>query len=227
MRIHNLSILLAVALSFSAFMPGCSTSKKVRSTLATNQVLVQAGAAEDDGDYEKAYQLWTDFVERRPHEAFGEYRLGRIENRLGKHSDAVRHLSIAHDLKPGNIEYIEELAVAYSASGQQDELLSMLNATVDEGEDGSGYLRLAHHAAKVGMMDEAHEALIAAVTIHGAVSAKPHLALADFARDIGDAEVEITALRHALWFDPSDSTILDRIRELGLIPGPSIALDPR
>ncbi|MCA9304315.1 MAG: hypothetical protein KC996_09350 [Phycisphaerales bacterium] len=218
---------LTMLLAALIIAPGCSTARKVKTTLAANEALVAAGAAEDAGDLEKAYELWGDYVEMRPHEANGEYRLGRIENALGKHRDAANHLRIAHDLKPGNIDYIEELAVALINSDQQDELLSLLHATANEGEEGSGYLRLARYAAQAGMMDEAHEALMTAVALHGTTSPAPHLAMADFARETGDSEGEVLALRHALWFDPADTGILARIRELGVIPGPSLALDPR
>lgn len=220
---------LALTLLLAALIlaPGCSTARKVKTTLASNEALVAAGAAEDAGDLEKAYGLWTEYVELRPHEANGEYRLGRIENKLGKHRDAANHLRIAHDLKPGNVVYIEELAIALAQSGQQDELLSLLHATVNEGENGSGYIRLAHHAAKAGMMDEAREALMTAVALNGGTSPAPHIAMADFARETGDTEAEVLALRHALWFDRADAGILARIRELGVVPGPSLALDPR
>ncbi len=227
MRLTNALLALVLICSVAAITPGCTVTKKVRSTLAANEILVQAGAAEDKGDYEKAYELWTEFVDRRPHEAFGEFRLGRVELILGKYTDAANHLRIAHDLKPGNVEYIETLAEALARSGQHAELLSLLRSTVNEGEEGSGYLRLAKYAAQSGMMDEARESLLTAVALHGGTSPVPHLAMADFAREIGDLETEIRSLRYALWFDPADAVILARIRQLGVIPGPSLALDPR
>lgn len=220
-------LLIVMLLATPLIAPGCSTARKVKTTLAANEALVAAGAAEDEGDLQKAYEYWTQYVEMRPHEANGEYRLGRVENMLGKHRDAANHLRIAHDLKPGNVTYIEELALALTESGQREELLSLLHATVNEGADGSGYIRLARYASRAGMMDEAREALMTAVALNGGTSPTPHIAMADFARETGDTEAEVLALRHALWFDPADATILARIRELGVIPGPSLALDPR
>ncbi len=227
MRPIHSAILLSLVLCSTLIASGCSAPRKIKTTLDSNKALVMAGAAEDAGDLQKAYEMWTKYVELRPHEAKGEYRLGRIENRLGKYNDASNHLRIAHDLKPGNVVYIKELARALMNAGKRAELMSLLSATVNEGPVGSGQLRLAHYAAMAGMMDEAREALISAIQATGDTSPTAHLAMADFAREIGDTDSEILSLRHALWFDPADQALLSRIRALGIIPGPSIALDPR
>ncbi|MBL4591489.1 MAG: hypothetical protein JKY96_05965 [Phycisphaerales bacterium] len=227
MRLIITCTFLTLLLGYGLLVPGCGAPRKIKTTLASNEVLVQAGAAEDAGETQKAYELWTRYVELRPHEAKGEYRLGRIENQLGKYADASNHLRIAHDLKPGNIIYIEELASALANGGQHSELISMLNASASEGPDGSGYLRLARYAAQAGMMDEAREALLGAIAVNGRTSPTSHLAMADFARDIGDVDNEVLSLRHVLWFDPANAVILERIRSLGVIPGPSLAIDPR
>ncbi len=219
------SIVIVCAFSSGALV-GCTPVNKVKRTLSLNNLHIQAGVADDQGDDQAAYDLWTEYVDRRPHSPMGEYRLGKVETRLGKYSQAAGHLQIAHDLKPGNIEYLEALADALVLSNRTDSLMKLLSETITEGDDGSGYLRLARYAQQVGQMDEAREALLSAVAQDNGQSVTPYIALADFANTLGDQEMEIQNLRYALWFDRSDQVILHRLESFGMIAGPSLAVQP-
>lgn len=217
---------IALCVSLVVLVAGCSPVNKVRRTLALNDLHIQAAIAEDNGDDQRAYELWSEYVDRRPHSDLAEFRLGRVEMRLGRYTDAVSHLRIAHDLKPGNIEYIETLAEAMVLAGQTESLMGLLRATVNEGENGSGYLRLARYAREAGLMDEAHEALRLAIVQGRGESPEPYLAMADFARATGDTEAEIENLRYVLWFDGENEAVRTRFESLGIIPGPSLAQEP-
>lgn len=207
-------------------LSGCTSVNKVKRTLALNDLHIQAAVAEDQGNDEKAYDLWTEYVDRRPNSRLAEYRLGLVETRLGLYDQAAGHLRIAHDLEPGNLEYIEALANALALGNHPKSLMKLLRESANEGPAGSGYLRLAKYAQRIGQMDEAQEAIQAAI-IHGQMrSPEPYVAMADFAHTINDQQLEINSLRQALWFDPADQTILTRLRDLGLIPGPSLAIEP-
>ena len=204
----------------------CSTAGKVKRTMALNDLHIRAAIAEDEGDWDQAYELWSEYVERRPQSALAEYRLDMVEMRLGLETQAVGHLRVAHDLKPGEIEYLEGLAGALVATGQTESLMTLLRQTANEGPDGSGYLRMARFAQQAGMMDEAREAYELAIVNARGTSAKPYLAMADFARAIDNRDLEIRNLRYALWFDRADPSIKSRLEALGMIPGPSLALTP-
>jgi tetratricopeptide (TPR) repeat protein len=205
---------------------GCSSVSKVKRTLALNDIHIQAAVAEDRGDDEAAYDLWTQYVDRRPNSRLAEYRLGLVETRLGLYSQAVGHLRVAHDLAPGNLEYLEALSSALALDGRSEALLKLLRQTVDEGPAGSGYLRLAKFATQVGQMDEAKIAIESAIIHWRGDLREPYLAMADFAHAIEDTDLEILSLRHVLWFDPADAMVLERIEGLGIIPGPSLAVEP-
>jgi len=205
---------------------GCTPVNKVKRTLALNDLHIQAAVAEDRGDDLGAYELWSEYVNRRPNSQLAEYRLGAVELRLGKNDAAVGHLRVAHDLEPGNMVFLEALSQAMEASGRHESLMRLLRDTVGEGEAGSGYLRLAQYAQEIGQMDEAKEAIESAISQDQGSSAKPYLAMADFAASIGDSGLEIDSLRHVLWFDSADETILHRLESHGLIAGPSLALAP-
>ena len=217
---------LAALMSVSVGLGGCNTAGKVKRTLALNDLHIQAAVAEDRGDWEEAYELWSEYVDRRPQSALAEYRLGKVEMRLGLYSDAVSHLRVAHDLQPGNVEYIEALAEALVVVGDREALMTMLRQTADEGPEGSGYLRMGRYAEEAGLLDEARESFDLAIVHARGTSAEPYIAKADFAQRIGDADMEVQNLRYALWFDRTDESINARLTALGMIPGPSLALKP-
>lgn len=207
-------------------MGACTPTNKVKRTLALNDLHIRAAVAEDKGDWDQAYELWSEYVDRRPQSALAEYRLGLVERRLGLNEQAVSHLRIAHDLQPGNVEYLEALADALVAVNDRDQLMTLLRQTAEEGPDGTGYLRIARFAQQAGMMDEAREALSLAIVESRGESPVPYLAMADFASTIGDADLEVRSLRQALWFDRTDEQINARLVALGMIPGPSLAIRP-
>lgn len=219
------SIMLVCVLSLGAGS-GCTTVDKVKRTLALNDIHIQAAIAEDNGDDARALELWSEYVNRRPQSSLAEYRLGMVETRLGLLNEASGHLRIAHDLKPGDIVYLEALADVLAMSGRAESLMKLLQDTVDEGEIGSGQLRIAKYAQRVGLMDEAREALLLAIVQSGGQSPKAYLEMANFANAIGDRESEIENLRYVLWFDHSDPVILARLEALGMIAGPSLAVYP-
>jgi len=222
----SFTLLACVAIVLSSAPLGCTATKTVRDTLTLNDLQIRAGVAEDKGNWQQAHDLWSDYVERRPQSAMAEYRLGMAKIQLGMYRDAVTHLRIAHDLRPANVQYIEGLAQALLLAGEQERLLDLLRSTVDEGDGIQGYLRMARYARQAGLLDEAHEALELAIVNAGGQSPEPYLAMADFARQTGNTDLEIQNLRYALWFDRTNEAIQNRLAELGLIPGPSLAQPP-
>lgn len=207
-------------------MGACTPTNKVKRTLALNDLHIRAAVAEDKGDWDQAYELWSEYVDRRPQSALAEYRLGLVERRLGLNEQAVSHLRIAHDLQPGNVEYLEALADALVAVNDRDQLMTLLRQTAEEGPDGTGYLRIARFAQQAGMMDEAREALSLAIVESRGESPVPYLAMAEFANTIGNTDLEVRSLRQALWFDRTNEQINARLTALGMIPGPSLAIRP-
>jgi tetratricopeptide (TPR) repeat protein len=223
--VKTASIIVLCVLALAA-LDGCSPVNKVKRTLALNDIHIQAGIAEEKGDDQRAYELWTEYVDRRPQSVLAEYRLGMVETRLGLIDQAIGHLRIAHDLKPGNIIYLEALAEALAQGNRTDSLMKLLNETLNEGEEGTGYLRLARYAQRVGQMDEAREALLLAIIQNRGESPQPYLEMANFARTLNDQATEIKYLRNVLWFEQSNPAILSRLNDLGMIAGPSLAIKP-
>jgi hypothetical protein len=218
---------LIAVLAASVLITGCQPASKVRRTLALNELQNRAGYAEQQGDEATAIELWTEYVERRPHEAMARYRLGQALMRTGDPAGASEHLWVAHDLKPGRMDYLDALAESLHQRGQSDELFQLLRDTMTEGGLAAGHIRYARYAQRAGLADEAEESLRIAAAIEGTRSDVPYRLLADLARQTGDSESEIEAWRTVLWFSPADPAANERLRELGMIPGPSLATPPQ
>lgn len=219
-------LILASALLVTTIISACSTPEKVRRTFALSELSGQARAAADNGDDQRAYELWTEYVQRRPHAHYAQYELGLVETRLGLMDQAITHLTIAHDLRPGNVDYIKALADAYLKAADTESMMSHLRESVEEGGEVAGYLRLADYATRAGLMDDAKLALRHAVALGGNESPEPHLAMADFANAVGDTKLEREALSRALWFNPASRELDARFLALGITPGPSLAKNP-
>lgn len=215
-----------LGLAVVVLMAGCQPANKVRRTLALNDLQNKAGYAEQQGDDALATELWSEYVERRPHEAMARYRLGLVELRNANPRAAATHLWVAHDLRPGRIDYLETLAEALHQSGQREEMFQLLRDTIAEGGLAAGHLRLAGFAQRAGLVDEAEESLRIAAAIEGTNSDIPYRRLAELAQQTGDTDAEIEAWRTVLWFDATDEMANARLRSLGVIPGPSLAMPP-
>lgn len=216
-----------LALAAAVLLTGCQPANKVKRTLALNDLQNKAGHAEQQGDDATATELWTEYVERRPQEAMARYRLGLVEMRNGNPGAAATHLWVARDLRPGRIDYLETLAEALHQSGQREEMFRILRATITEGGLAQGHLRLAGFAQRAGLVDEAEESLRIAAAIEGTNSDIPYRRLAELAQQTGDTDAEIEAWRTILWFNTTDEMANARLRMLGVIPGPSLALPPQ
>lgn len=213
-----LSVLLGLA--------SCGPTQKVKRTLALNDLSREARTAAENGDDQKSLELWQEYVDRRPHSHFAEYQLGMTEARIGMYTEAIGHLTTAHDLRPGEIKYIEGLADTYIQAGRPQDMMDLLQETSGEGGRVSGQLRVAKYAQEAGMLDEAKQAIRMAMSFGGGETAEPYMAMADLARKAGDKKLEEQALRQALWFDPASDDLDQRFLALGITPGPSLAMVP-
>jgi predicted TPR repeat methyltransferase len=106
-------------------------------------------------------------------------------------------------------------------------MFQLLRDTMNEGGLAAGHMRYARFALRSGLVDEAEESLRIAAAVEGTQSDAPHRMLAELARQTGDADAEIEAWRTVLWFDATDAEANARLRDLGVIPGPSLATPPR
>lgn len=177
-------------------------------------------------EYAKSAQDFREYVDRKPGDTDGHYKLGRALLVLGQSEEASEHLRIAYDNDPTREEHLREFSRALFESGHTPELLRMLKVRAADTGAVSDYLLLGYYAARSGDPDEAQTALLTAARIDRGRTVEPQLALAGFFESLGDISKAKERLRMALYIEPSNPEIAVRLRSLGEIPGPSLALRP-
>jgi predicted Zn-dependent protease len=214
MRINGLIVLVAASL-----LAGCA-----QRTLPA--VRESGDRAFMRGDYNKAAADYKEYVERKPGESGVQLMYAKTLLLMKQPTPAVEHASIAYDQNPTNEDYIETKAQALFEAGKTEELYRFLRGQCDSRGQPSDYIRLGRFSALQGDADGAEHALLTAARVDGGKSAAPQLALAEFYHSIGDKTHEFNRLRVAMYLDPRNLAIQERIRSLGEVPGPSLAMPP-
>ena len=179
-----------------------------------------------DHEWEAARTDYKEYVDRKPGEAEIQMRLARCLVELGQPDAAVPHAAVAFDARPNHAESLETYCLALADSKRTDELFRLLNSNCESRGKVSDYDRLARFLLRVGDPDSAERNFKMAAKVDGGRTIEPQLALADFYKSLGDKANEKKRLRMALYLDRTNQAIYDRLRGLGEIPGPSLALVP-
>lgn len=222
MRLSPLRTTALIAFALTLAAGGCNSGGQRGLT----KVRYDADWAYNRGDYTRAAADYQEYMDRRPGDPEIAYRLAKSYLETDQPTRAIGFARMALDQAPERDEYLALLAEAYFQAGDIDGLYRLLRTqTADRGrvED---YLRLGYYAAKLGHADEAELALLTGAKIDQGRTAGPQLALADFYASIGDQEAATRRLRMALYVDRTNEEILQKLRTLGEIPGPSLALRP-
>jgi len=215
MRINGLMFCLVLA----AFLTGCAQ----RSLPAVRE---SGDRAFNKGDFASAAVDYKEYTERKPGEAAVQLQYAKTLLKLDEPVPAVEHASIAYDQHPTDEDYIETRAQALFEAKKTEELDRFLRGLCQGHGQPSDYIRLGRYSQKMGDADSAQTAFKTAARVDGGKSMAPQMALADFYRSINDKENEMQRLRMCYYLDPKDPKISQRIRDLGEIPGPSLALPP-
>lgn len=197
----------------------------------TNTTLRQDGIIfYNRGDYAQA----RDHFDRATAMASNDYRsyywLGKTELALDNPVAAQIALERALAIRSGDPlitpDILDALAEAYYQQGRYDNLAAFLQSATDDYGASRDFLRQGQYLAKAGDVDAARTALRKAAYFAAPGDAQPYLVIADFYRDLNDRANELVALRYAYWVNPGHRGLADRIRALGTVPGPTVALEP-
>lgn len=215
----NVGLFLAVSLA-APFLAGCNTQRPLP------MVKEDGDKAFARGEFDKAAADYKEYVERKPGDPAVQNMYAQTLLALKQPVPAVEHATIAFDQRPTDETYIETRALALFEAGKTDELYRFLRGQADSRGLPSDFIRLGNYAAKLGDADGAEHAYLTAAKIDGGKTVAPQLALANFYMSIGDKPSAIKRLRMALYIDPANLTASQKLRELGEIPGPSLAMPP-
>lgn len=205
---------------------GCKVKQTVAQSRELGGLRAQGIEADLAGRHSQSAIIWERYVDIRPQNADARFRYGRALLYSGRPAEAREQLQIAHDLDPEQADYVDALARAMHAAGDDTEMVALLERTAENEGTHEAYERWAAQAEEAGLADEAERALLAYADTHGSTSPEPHRRLAEFYGRRGDTEREIQRLRVTLSFDQNDQAAAARLRELGEIPGPTFALSP-
>lgn len=78
------------------------------------------------GQVTRAAEAFREAIAKDPHQAEAHKMLGIIEGRQGQTADAIRHLEIAHELRPSSPEIAYDLALAYFEAGVPQSTIDVL-----------------------------------------------------------------------------------------------------
>lgn len=199
---------------------GCQTQRPVTA------IRDKADWLYDRGDYDAARSEYSEIVARYPGDWEAQYRLGQCQLTLENPVEARRALEIAHTRKPNNEKISDALAESMYQLGEEETLFAFLNQRARATQSVPAYLRLAHYAMQSGDADTAKLAVNTAMSLDDGRTVDPYLVAADFSEQLGDPEAAVQRLRQAYGIDPTDSRVVKRLRALGEIPGPTLALPP-
>ncbi len=186
----------------------------------------QGDRALEQREYAQAVEWYEMYVGRRPIEPEVRYRLGTAYLGLKKPVKAREEFLQGLEIDNEVDRYIEGIAAALVETGQRDQLFTVLRQHAMNTRQPEDYVLFGKFASIVGDPDTAELAFREAATLDQGMTIEPQLALADFYGSLGDTAQELERLRMALFIDPSNEAVITRIRDLGEIPGPSLALMP-
>ena len=215
-----------IALAATMLLAGCAGQTQKIFEPTDYSYRQRGDAAFEEGNVELARTNYIQYNQMAPGRAEIYHKLAICNDRLGRSDEALQNYRLAGDLEPDNDLYVESLAQALVDANEFEEAYELLRWRTEQPGLSSDYIRLGRFTLKMGDADEAETALRTAARIDGGRTIEPHLALAEFYRSIGDSESELLRLKMALFVDLTNEQVNTRLRELALIPGPTLAIIP-
>lgn len=236
----------ARVLTIVAALAGLSLLIGCTSGIAADRARYEGYQALKEGDLRTARLRLRDSAHMDPTNIRSQYYLARTALAQGDPLAAQRHLETIYafysaypessiylqprlpDLRvpwPSYDQIINALALAYYRADQQEQLIKFLRQVIEErGGKAKDYIRLARYLEKTGDHDGALVTYRKAVALAPPGDPDPYLALANFYESVGKREKALTQLRKAFAVAPDNPKIRARLRDYGVIPGPTAAL---
>lgn len=178
------------------------------------------------GEYTQAAVEYAAVVDRMPSDWRARVDLAKTLLVQEKPVAAREHLEVAHNIQPRDEEVVDLLAQAMLESDDEASLFSFLHHRTRSRRTVGEFMRLGFFAERAGDVDEAERAYLTAARLDGGLTVEPQVALADLYAHSGDEEAAIRRLRMASYIEPENPQIRERLRALGMVPGPTLALEP-
>jgi len=219
-RFASLTLLLTLALALLP-LPGCQTNAMLRE---------KGYAAINQQDWADARDHFAQAVQQQPNDGIAHYYLGLAELRLGDPLAAQLALERAYTLRKDDPalrdRILDRLGDALYEQGEYEKLDGFLGDIANQTTDPKDHLRHARYLVRIGDNDAAQLAYRKAAYFAPDGDAGPMLAIAAFYKAIGDQPNQRRALQYAYWINPDAPGLTDRLRDVGVVPGPTAAAEP-
>ncbi|MEM9914435.1 MAG: hypothetical protein AAF911_05700 [Planctomycetota bacterium] len=182
-------------------------------------------------DFVTAAEQFQTAVDKKPSDYRSQYYLGVTMLQLGKPIPAQTPLEQALALRPDDPQWTPRIADSLAETYYQQERFETLYGFLDNmiqtyAQQSGDFLRKAKYLGLLGDADGQKTALQKAAFFAPEGDTAPYLAIADFYQLYNDTPNAIQALRYAYWVDAENDAVKDRLRGLGIVPGPTIADEP-
>jgi len=212
-----ISLLTVCLLAWSLASAGCATPN--------HEIRYRAARAIHQGDLAEAESHLRQALKQKPADWQAHLMLGEIQLERDEPLAAQGSFERAWSLRPDHErtpEILDLLAEAIYRQDQPETLYQFLDEQAQRYGQPRDYLRQSFYLRKMGDHDAAELALRKAFAFSQQDNVSVHLAAADFYETIGDEPRAILSLRRAYTLEPDDPEIQQRLRALGVIPGPTI-----
>ncbi|MEM0913264.1 MAG: tetratricopeptide repeat protein [Planctomycetota bacterium] len=214
-------VALTLALAAALLTAGCATNTMLREN---GYEAIQAD------DWPAAHTYFARAVRQDPRDGIAHYYLGRCELELGDPLAAQLALERAYTLKGKDPEFrdriLKHLAQALYEQGEYEKLNAFLGDVANESALTPDHLRHARYLVLMGDNDAAQLAFRKAAFFAPEGDPSAMIDIADFYQSIGDVPNERLALRYAYWIDPEAPDLGNRLRQVGVVPGPTAGAEP-
>jgi Tfp pilus assembly protein PilF len=212
--------MIAVA-SLALLLTGCNPPNSLLRQQAIN--------AMEDKDIVTAEQRLERAVKQDDTDWKAMWLLGVVRNEQHRGLDAQilleRSLTLrGHDAETADIN--DALAESLFIQNQPASLSAMLQTAVEDHGGMRDYLRQAKYLGKSGDADGARKGFQKAIKFAKKDDPMPYQVEADYFESVGDKAGAIEALRHVYYISPGNGKVANRLRNYGIVPGPTVGLPP-
>lgn len=216
--------LLAACILSTAVLPLAGCNKP-------NNFLRKEGMnAYADKQYEVSHQKFSRAAIQHPDDWKAHYYLGLIALKQERPMDAQLSLERALSIRANHLETVailDALAESLHMQSKYANLAAMLQEACDHYGRPEDYLRQGIYLGKSGDVDGAKIAFKKAIRFAPKDDPTPFIALAEFYDSLGSGADALMALRQAYYVDPHNVRVKESIRRHGMVPGPTVAVEPQ
>lgn len=201
-------------------LTGCSGPRPLHAIRSHADTLVTQGR------YDEAIAEYEEYIARKPEDVQVRGKLGAAYLAAEQPLRAREQYLLAAGVQPFNDGFLDGLAESYYQANAREDLIEFLARQTRERGAVSDYIRQGKYLFKLGNADEARFALETAARLDKGRTIEPQIALADMYRDLGDRANEVRRLRMALFVNPNNQAVQERLTRVGSGPKDQIGLTP-